>query len=150
MNSGKREKDFFSFSFVFLRCRWSNEGFDHSFSTAMHQGFHKEPLPGALLWRRTTLKRPRKFFSQGSAILQGTGAHPRLQRSFVRLTRRPKNGSRRRMVAKDARDRGILNHFGILRSPPKAAPPFRAPAPIHVFKGAFVRLGPPLRLRRAT
>ena len=46
------------------------------------------------------------------------------------------NSSRRRMAAKDARDRGLLNHFGILRSPPKAAPSFRAPAPIHVFKGA--------------
>ena len=40
------------------------------------------------------------------------------------------------MAAKDARDRGILNHFGILRSPTKAAPSFRAPVPIHVFKGA--------------
>jgi hypothetical protein len=28
----------------------------------MHQGFRKEPLPGALIWRRTTLKRPRNFF----------------------------------------------------------------------------------------
>jgi hypothetical protein len=40
------------------------------------------------------------------------------------------------MAARDARDRGILNAFGILRSPPKAAPSFRAPAPIYVVKGA--------------
>ena len=40
------------------------------------------------------------------------------------------------MTTKDAHDRGILNHFGILRSPPKVAPSFKAPAPIHVVKGA--------------
>ena len=39
------------------------------------------------------------------------------------------------MATKDARDRGILNHFGILRSPPKVASSFRSPASIHVFKG---------------
>jgi hypothetical protein len=42
------------------------------------------------------------------------------------------------MTAKDARDRGILNHLGILRSPPKAAPSFKAPAPINVFKGGSI------------
>ncbi len=165
MNRGNREKDFLSFSFVFS-CRWSNEGFDHSFSRALSQlgsapkrrgSCHAPGVSPGTVARCTAMEADHAkasakiFFStQGSAILQGSGAHPRLQRSFVRLTRRPKNGSRRRMVAKDARDRGILNHFGILRSPPKAASPFRAPAPIHVFKGAFVRLGPPLRLRRAT
>ncbi len=33
----------------------------------MYQGFRKEPLPGALLWRRTTLKRPQIFFGQFDA-----------------------------------------------------------------------------------
>jgi hypothetical protein len=28
----------------------------------MNQGFRKEPIPGALLWRRTTVKCPRKIF----------------------------------------------------------------------------------------
>ncbi len=36
-NRGKREKDFFSFFFVPLSCRWSNEGFDHSFSRPLSQ-----------------------------------------------------------------------------------------------------------------
>jgi hypothetical protein len=37
LNRGKREKDFFSFSFVFSQLQVVNEGFDHSFSRALSQ-----------------------------------------------------------------------------------------------------------------
>jgi len=72
----------------------------------MTQGFHQETIPGALLWRRTALKRPRKFFLEEEA-----------------------------MAAMDTRDRGILNSFGILRSPTKETSSSKVSAPIYVFNG---------------
>jgi len=39
------------------------------------------------------------------------------------------------MTAKDARDRGILNAFGILRSPTNSTPSFKVSAPIYAFNG---------------
>ena len=139
MNRGKREKDFFSFSFVFLSCRWSNEGFDHSFSRALSQ-------LGSAPKRRGSCHAP--GVSQGTAArctaMEADHAKASAKIFFCKPPHAARqedhqghgpNSSRRRMAAKDARDRGLLNHFGILRSPPKAAPSFRAPAPIHVFKG---------------
>jgi hypothetical protein len=88
LNRGKREKDFFSFSFLFslqvvtrgLTTPFqgpspSSEARRKEEAAAMHPGFRKEPLPGTLLWRRTTLKRPRNFFSHFYG-LQPRQRHP--------------------------------------------------------------------------
>ena len=78
-NRGKREKDFFSFFFSPSVAGGQTRGLTTPFqgpspssearrkeeAAVMHQGFRKEPLSGALLWRRTTLKRPRNFFHHG-------------------------------------------------------------------------------------
>ncbi len=75
MNRDSERRTSFLF-LLFLSCRWSTRGLTTPFQGSspspearrkeeaadMHQGFRKEPLSGALLSRRTTLKRPRKIF----------------------------------------------------------------------------------------
>ncbi len=71
MNRVNREKDFFSFFFPsvpdgqtrglttpFQDPSPSSEARRKEEEVVIHQGFHKEPLSGALLWRWTKLKRP--------------------------------------------------------------------------------------------
>ncbi len=166
MNRGKREKDFFSFSFVFLSCRWSNEGFDHSFSRALSQvgsapkrrsSCHAPGVSQGTVARCTAMEADHAKASAKIFFLHPRQRHPaglRCPSTSSMELRQADKKTKERLSKKDGgkgcpRSRN-LNLFGILRSPPKAAPPFRVPAPIHVFKGAFVRLGPPLRLRRAT
>jgi hypothetical protein len=94
------------------------------------------------------------FSTQGSTILQGSGAHPRLQRSCVRLTRRPSRARNERLSTKDGgkgcpRSRNFESFRNSSVSTQGSA--ILQGSGVHPrLQRSFVRLGPPLRLRRAT
>jgi hypothetical protein len=82
-------------------------------------------MPGALLWRRTTLFVVR---SVSSDVILSCSVKRR--RSLVET-----------MTTKDTRDHGILNAFGILRSPPRAGQSSTSAAHPSL-QGRIDRLGP--------